>query len=151
MGQKEWRWSGRIVGKYVLAHLPGVVVLALVLILIRQWLNLSWWFFGGIVGLWVVKDVVLFPFVWRSYDGTEHPKKRDSMLGARGTVADPLAPEGYVQVHGELWRAEAIEGSPAIGEGQGVRVRGTRGLTLLVEPDHENEGEAGMPSGNGGE
>ncbi len=131
----EGRWSNRVIGKYVLAHLPALVVLAAILVLVRRWVDLSWWFVCGIVALWVIKDVALFPFVWRSYAGTEQPKNIHFMLGARGIVEDPLAPAGYVRVHGELWRAEVIEGSPSIGRGHAVRVRGIRGLTLLVEPD----------------
>ncbi|NIO06195.1 MAG: hypothetical protein GTN74_16800 [Proteobacteria bacterium] len=137
----QGHWSKRVVGKYVLAQLPALVVLASILVLVRRWVDLSWWFVCGIVALWMIKDVALFPFVWRSYAGTDQPRNTHLMLGARGTVEDPLAPAGYVRVHGELWRAEVIEGSPSIGRGQGVRVRGTRRLTLLVEPDQKNEGE----------
>ena len=52
------------------------------------------------------------------------------MLGANGTVAGPLNPEGMVKIRGELWRAETEEGSLETGE-EVVVVR-EKGLTLTV-------------------
>ena len=48
---------------------------------------------------------------------------------------DRLAPSGYVEVHGELWQAEVMEGAPPVQSGESIRVRGIRGLTLIVQPD----------------
>jgi len=84
--------------------------------------------------LWVVKDVVLFFFVWRAYD--QNPlADANSMVGLHGVAKDRLAPSGYVEVHGELWQAEVMEGGPPVESGKGIRVRGIRGLTLIVQPD----------------
>jgi membrane-bound serine protease (ClpP class) len=52
------------------------------------------------------------------------------MVGETGVVRVALAPEGQVLVEGELWRAEAQEGS--IGVGERVRVTAVRDLTLTV-------------------
>jgi len=52
------------------------------------------------------------------------------MVGEIGVVRTPLAPEGQVLVHGELWRAIAQNGPVAIGEK--VEVVGVRDLTLTV-------------------
>jgi membrane-bound serine protease (ClpP class) len=41
---------------------------------------------------------------------------------------------GQILVHGELWQATSA--SP-VGNGESVRVRSVEGLTLLVEPVHE--------------
>ena len=41
------------------------------------------WFVWGLAGLWVVKDIALFPFVWSAYDKGSAEATR-SMIGARG-------------------------------------------------------------------
>jgi membrane-bound ClpP family serine protease len=92
------------------------------------------WLIWGMVGLWVVKDVVLFPFVWRSYEQDRYADA-NTMIGLRGIVKDRLAPSGYVEVHGELWWAEVVQGAPYVESGGAVRVTEIRGLTLIVQPD----------------
>ena len=133
MGKR--RWSRRVVIKYTLLQLPALVFLALILHLIRLWVQMPAWLIWGMVGLWVVKDVILFPLTWRSYD-QRRPGDADSMVGLRGIAQDRLAPSGYVQVHGELWQAEVMGDSQPIDKGGGIRVQGTRGLTLLVQSDN---------------
>lgn len=57
---------------------------------------------------------------------------REGLIGAVGTVRQPLDPEGYVFVEGELWRAS----SPAapLEPGARVRVIAVDGLHLTVMP-----------------
>ena len=132
MGKR--RWSRRAVIKYTLLQLPALVFLALIFHVIRQWVEMPTWLIWGIIALWVVKDVVLFFFVWRAYD--QNPlADANSMVGLHGVAKDRLAPSGYVEVHGELWQAEVMEGGPPVESGKGIRVRGIRGLTLIVQPD----------------
>ena len=52
------------------------------------------------------------------------------MVGEIGVVRSPLAPEGQVLVHGELWQAIAQNEPVAVGEK--VEVVGVNGLTLTV-------------------
>ena len=132
MGKR--RWSRRVVIKYSLLQLPALVFLALILHLIRLWVQMPAWLIWGMIGLWVVKDVVLFPFVWRSYDQNRLADV-NSMVGLHGIAKNSLTPSGYVEVHGELWRAEVMQGSPFVESGGGVRVKEIRGLTLIVQPD----------------
>ena len=131
---RKQRWSRRAVIKYTLLQLPALVFLALILHLIRLWVQMPAWLLWGMVGLWIVKDVLLFPFVWRSYDRDLHTDA-NTMIGVRGIVKDRLAPSGYVEVHGELWRAEVMEGASPVETGEDIRVRGIRGLTLIVQAD----------------
>ena len=58
----------------------------------------------------------------------------EALLGALGVAQQPIAPQGQILVHGELWLAESP--SP-VAAGEPVRVRAVEGLTLLVEPVHE--------------
>ena len=53
-----------------------------------------------------------------------------TMVGSRGKVASPLAPEGQVIIKGELWGAESIGRNMDIGEG--IMVVGQDGLKLIV-------------------
>ena len=119
--------------RYILMNIPGLTAVILILIIIQHWVVLPVWLFWSIIGFWVVKDVVLFPFVWRAYDWERSGRSR-SMIGERGIAKERLAPKGYVQVRGELWRAEIIEGASAIEMGQPVKIVKMDGLTLFVEP-----------------
>jgi membrane-bound serine protease (ClpP class) len=56
----------------------------------------------------------------------------DDMLGIRGAVIDWQGEQGHVRVNGEIWNAR---GSHAFGNGDIVRVRQRKGLTLFVEPE----------------
>ncbi len=130
---REQGWSLRIVIRYTILQLPALTLFVLALLLSKRWVGIPLWSFWGLVGLWVAKDVILFPFVWRAYDAGER-KGTDAMIGMRGVTRDRLAPSGYVQVRGELWQAElASEGSP-VEKGAAVKILKTRGLTLIVEP-----------------
>jgi membrane-bound ClpP family serine protease len=130
------RWSLRILVRYALFQLPALVLLVLILILVRRWVDLPNWFAWGIIAVWVVKDAVLFPFVWPSYERGQ-VEDVNSIAGERGIAEERLAPAGYIRVHGELWQAEVMGGGYTIDRGEEVRGQATRGLTLLVQPDNE--------------
>ena len=128
-------WSARIMQRYMLLQAPGVLILILVLILVRQWIDLSTLFICGLVALWVAKDLILFPFLWRAYDWDQD----NQMIGTRGIAEERLAPSGYVYIHGELWQVEVMKGHPPIERGETVRVRGIDGLKLLVQHDNPEQ------------
>ncbi len=119
--------------RYILLNIPGLAAVFLILIIVQYWVVLPVWLFWSIIVFWVVKDAVLFPFVWRAYDW-ERPGQSRSMIGERGIARERLAPSGYVQVHGELWRAELIDGGLPVERGQAVKIVKMDGLTLFVEP-----------------
>ena len=52
------------------------------------------------------------------------------LVGETAVARGPLAPEGQVAVHGEIWRAVAEGGS--VEDGAVVRVVDVQGLTLKV-------------------
>lgn len=136
----ERGWTARIMVRYALLQMPAVALLVVTLFVLRRWVDLPAWFVWGLVALWVAKDVILFPFVWRAYD-QKRPGETNSMVGARGIAEDRLAPSGYIRVYGELWQGEVMGGGPPIDKGEGVRVRGIRKLPLLVQPDDEENAE----------
>ena len=87
-------WSTRVMQRYMLLQAPGVLILILVLILVRRWVDLSTLFICALVALWVAKDLILFPFLWRAYDWD----RQNPMIGAWGIAEERLTPSGYVYV-----------------------------------------------------
>jgi membrane protein implicated in regulation of membrane protease activity len=136
----ERKWSTRVLAKYTMLQLPGLVVLVIIMLFVLRWFELPVWLFWCSVFVWVAKDVILYPFVWRAYD-QPRAKDADAMIGACCVAKERMAPSGYVLVRGEFWKAELIAGSRLVEKGERVRVRETRGLTLVVEPwDQDCEG-----------
>ena len=137
------RLTPKVVLRYALIQLPGTVLLVLVILLInRWWVTVPLWLGLGIVVLAIVKDLVLFPLLWRSYAGGD-PDDPSSMIDRRGIVIGRLDPEGYVRVRGELWRAETVDKDRPLEEGRRVAVVGVSGLKLYVRPDLPGSGPAG--------
>ena len=134
------QWSIRVLAKFILLQIPLLVLLPVVLYFIRQWVDIPIWLIWGLVALLIIKDIIMFPIVWRSYDQS-HPEDPTSIIGMRGIAKDRLAPTGYIQVRSELWRAEVREGCSPIANGKGVRVVGIDGLTLIVQPEGEENVE----------
>lgn len=125
--------NSRTLLKYVLIQIPDFALLVVILFLLEKWIDLSLWLAGSIVVLWIIKDILLYPLLRRSYAGCS--SKDHPMIGERGIARDRLDPSGYVWVRGELWRAEAANNSGPIEEGEALTVQHARGLTLQVVPD----------------
>lgn len=119
-------------------NIPELAAVVLILIVIEHWVVLPVWLFWSIIGFWIVKDALLFPFVWRAYDWNRSGQS-GSMIGAQGIATQSLAPSGYVRIRGELWRAERIGKGPPIEAGQIVRVEKMEGLTVFVVPGNTRD------------
>ena len=132
---KKRGWSARVVLRYALLQVPFTALVLVVLIVLRTWLDIPTWFIYALVAFLVIKDIALFPLVWRSYD----PARANSLEGARGKAVENLNPSGYVEVGAELWKAEVVEGGSPVRRGERVRVCDVRGLTLLVQPEIETK------------
>ncbi len=122
----------RTVARYAAFQLPEFLLVVVGLVLAYEWIeDLPGWAAPAVLGVWLLKDAVMFPFVRKAYERSDdHPRPLDGQLGV---AQDHLCPEGYVRVSSELWRAESHDGSSDIHAGDRVRVRETRGLTLIVE------------------
>ena len=127
----------RVILRYTLFQIPSLVILILTLVIIRTWFNLPGWLTGLCITVWVLKDIILFPFVWRAYDPeTRGHSKR--MIGKQARVVERLAPQGYVELNGELWRAIIEQEKSPVEKHALVRVLDVKGLTLLVESEAES-------------
>jgi membrane protein implicated in regulation of membrane protease activity len=130
------RPDARTLLKYALAQIPDIVIFVVVVLVLQRWLDLSAWIATLLIALWVLKDILLFPLLRRSFE-EGRPEDAQPMIGARGLAKERIDPDGYAWIQGELWRAQLVEGHPSIEAGEPVKVENIRGLTLLVASDPE--------------
>ena len=119
-------------------YVVGVIeILAGLFVLISpKWgsLLVAVWLTSGLfVGL-VVKDFIWYPSMRTAYESNVRTGA-EQLTDAQGVVQTELNPQGYVQVRGELWRAEVEHDAAPIARGSPVRVQAARGLTLIVTAD----------------
>jgi len=133
MDKKRNRPTLRIVVKYFLLQLPGMAAFALILLLVRRWVEIPAYLAWASLGIWVGKDILLFPILWRFYDPSLYPD-RFRMIGRKGFALTRLNPDGYVQVQGERWQAGIAKGRAPIGQGEAICVEAVNGLKLTVGP-----------------
>jgi membrane protein implicated in regulation of membrane protease activity len=126
----------RVLGKYTLLQVPGWLVAASVAWSAHHWWGLDGWLAAAAFGAFVLKDVVLYPFVRHAYEVGSRPATAE-LLGARAVAREPLAPEGFVQLGRELWRARLAPGAAPVAPGEAVRVEAVEGLTLRVRAESE--------------
>lgn len=119
--------------RYWLLQLPATALLIVILVLLKDRFEIPAWALWSIVAIWVMKDALLYPLVWRSYDAA-YPVTAHSMEGAHGVATERIDSTGYVRVRGELWRAELTDGAPPIDKGERVLVETRRDFILLVRP-----------------
>ncbi|MCL4800493.1 MAG: nodulation protein NfeD [Burkholderiales bacterium] len=94
-----------------------------------------------IVTLGVVSALLMFAIVGLAIRARSRPvlAGREEIAGSAGVVVDDFAGEGWVRTRGELWRAVSVV---PLAKGERVRVKGTKGLVLEVEPEqHATQGE----------
>jgi membrane protein implicated in regulation of membrane protease activity len=119
--------------RYAALQIPGQVFVLLLGVAAWEWLGAPAWLAWGAPLFWVVKDALLFPFVWRAYE-PDDPSAPGGLVGATALVEDPLGPSGWVRIGPELWRAELVDGAAAAPRGARVHVVRVEGLVLRVEP-----------------
>ncbi len=133
MGPSEPRRAGRTLAKYVLLQLPGLVAVVAGLAALVHWFDMLPWLAGLLLGLWLLKDLALYPYLRVAYEAAD-PDVTAALVGRQAVVRERLHPEGWVLVGSELWRAELARGSDPVETGARVRVRAVRGFVLEVEP-----------------
>jgi membrane protein implicated in regulation of membrane protease activity len=115
--------------RYLLFQIPGWVVSAALLTVLWEIELLPGRLAAGLWGLWVVKDAITYPFVYRSYEARAQQHAAADLVGERAVVVRALEPRGWVRVRGELWRAE---GDRAITAGEEVVIVAAESMRLVV-------------------
>jgi membrane protein implicated in regulation of membrane protease activity len=126
-------FKGRTLLRYTLFQIPDLILLSLGLAAAVRWWNLPVLAAYALVGLWIAKDIVMFPIVRIAYE-SHSSSGVEGIRGALGVVTQALGPVGYVRLGSERWRAELLDRDGSASEGSAVRVVEVRGLTLVVEP-----------------
>lgn len=125
------RPTTRIKLRYAAFQVPGFVMACTVGAAIVYWLDVKPWAAAAGVAIWTLKDVFMFPYVWRAYapraDGGPH-----DLRGRTGRTAG----DGYVRLGAEHWRARFLDGGE-LDDGAPIRVVEVEGLTLVVERAEE--------------
>lgn len=114
--------------RYLLWQLPGWLVAAAAGAVLAGGLGWPGWAAALLPAAWILKDLLLYPAMREAFRPAPPP-----LVGRRGQAVERLAPDGWVRVSGELWRARVAGPGAVIESGRGVVVRGARGLTLIVE------------------
>jgi membrane-bound serine protease (ClpP class) len=135
------RWSSKILLRYFLLQLPGIFFIAALIILLYLIKAVSFKVIWIVLAVWIIKDIVLYPLIWKSYDLSPNPGKA-SMIGRRGVALEAINPTGYVLVNGESWSARLKNKKSVIRKGEPVYVSDVQGLTLVVRPLTPKEKEA---------
>jgi membrane-bound serine protease (ClpP class) len=112
--------------------LPGWIILATLLAILREAIDVSIGLPIGIWLAWVAKDVVLYPQI-RALELSRPMTGREGLIGKKAVARGLLDPSGYVFLRGELWQAVVIPEDRPIAAGSPVRIQDVRGLTLVVE------------------
>ena len=133
MSASDRQRARRTLAKYAVLQLPGLVAVVAGLAALVRWFDMASWLAGLLLGLWLLKDLALYPFLRVAYEESSR-NGTDGLIGALGTVRKRLAPEGWVRVGSELWRAELVREGDAAEVGSEIRVLEVRGMTLRVEP-----------------
>ena len=130
---------GRVYLRYGLLMIPATAALILVLMVVQHWVSIPIWLWITIISIWIAKEIIIFPFVWRAYDQSRS-ESAESMIGARGITRERLEPGGYILIQGELWKAEKMDTDPPIEKDRWVRVVNMQGLKLFVVSDSPDDG-----------
>ena len=120
-----------VLGKYLLFQVPGWLAVGTLAWAAHRWLGLDARLAILACVAWVAKDAVLFAFVRDAYPVTTRPAGAH-LLGARAIAEEALAPEGFVRIGPELWRARLAAAEAPVPAGAAVIVEAVDGLTLRV-------------------
>jgi membrane-bound ClpP family serine protease len=124
------RPKGYLVSSIVTALLGEAALVVIVLLMLPR--------LGINIPMWVL---ILLMVAFGAYEGIsyrigskalrrEPVVSPEAMVGCHGKASMLLAPDGYVQVNGELWRA--LSTGPNIDKGDEIVVVEVRRLTLIV-------------------
>ena len=119
--------------RYVLYQIPGCLLATAAAVVLHYRVNLPTEWGICLIAAWIIKDAALYPLLRVAYE-TDSPSAIERLIGLEGVTVEPLAPQGYIKVRGELWLAQHHSGMGEVTRGHLVSVCGVRGTVLLVQP-----------------
>ncbi len=124
----------RVTIRYLLLQLPSLGLILFAIHVTEAHITVPGPLKWGTIIIWILKDLLILPVVWKSYDTTSETAM-EKMAGKQATVQQRLDPAGRVKIGQELWRGE-VEGShaEAVEAGETVTVIKSEGLKLIVTP-----------------
>lgn len=90
---------------------------------------LPWWGIAIILVVFIIYSYIMY-LIGHPTTVFESVTAPESIVGNEGVVEADLAPEGYVKVHGELWKATSPDGN--LRRGEQIIVTGLNGMKLSV-------------------
>ena len=126
-------WTKKTLFRYALFQIPGIILAGLAAWGMHGLLGFSARTAWALLLLWLVKDALMFVFVWPAYQGSEGDGWY-SLVGLQGEVRRPLHPEGYIRIRGVLWKAKTDVDALPVPTGTKVDVVGREGIQLIVRP-----------------
>jgi membrane-bound ClpP family serine protease len=121
-------------GRYLLFQLPGWALLGVFILILLDKTTVPVWATIGFFVLWIAKDLAVYPLVRHAYE-KDSGTGSERMIGKKGVTQHRLAPEGYVKIDGELWKAQTGSSDQPIPQQRPVTVIGARGLVLIVQEE----------------
>jgi membrane-bound ClpP family serine protease len=122
----------RTIIRYLLFQIPEWILLAVVLWFLTRNTPLNFWPAVWFLAFWIVKDFAIYPYVRRAYENTAKTGS-EALIGGKGIAHERIAPEGYIRIHGELWKARTT--GEEIARHAVVDVTDARGLLLFVKEE----------------
>lgn len=117
---------------YTLLQIPGWILVGFVVALLLHWAWIDAAAALVIVGLWLFKDLLLYPLYRPALvAGDEALAGASALMGRTGWCRTEVNGRGLVEIHGERWLARSLDGT-VIGVGNRVEVVDREGMTLRV-------------------
>jgi membrane protein implicated in regulation of membrane protease activity len=119
--------------RYLFFQFPGWALAAVAAVTLVHWEVIPKWLgWIGFFGL-IAKDLLMFPFLRSAYEA-KAVHGSAALVGKKGVAQENLAPEGYVRIHLELWRAVAEPPDQVIAAGTEVEIVDADGMKVFVRP-----------------
>jgi membrane protein implicated in regulation of membrane protease activity len=129
--------TAAVFARYWLYQLPGIFVAGLVLTLLVEKELISTRVAALLMGLWLLKELILFPITRVGYERGGRPHGADALAGRVGVLQGDIAGDetGWVRLGPELWRVRLESGQGPLAAGAQVRVVRVEGLVLRVSAE----------------
>lgn len=130
------KWNSSIIIRYALFQVPAFLIVISIIFLLDEYYNLTYVLISTLLVLWIVKDMIMYRFVWKAYD-VDNKGHINRLIGCKGIVIEDLNPIGYVNINGELWQAEEINGKVFLPKDEIVEVIKIDGLKIHVRKTND--------------